>query len=138
MEMKRIDDLITVSPQILPEDVAKIAEAGFRSILCNRPDGESDDQTPFAAIEAEAKKHGLAIQYQPVVSGQVLDSDAEDFAEAFATLPAPVFAYCRTGTRCTILWSLSQSKSREFPEILSMTQAAGYDMSGLAGRIAND
>lgn len=138
MEMKRIDDSITVSAQITPEDVAQIAKAGFRSILCNRPDGESEDQPAFGAIEAEARKHGLTVIYQPVISGKVLDSDAEDFGKIFADLPAPTFAYCRTGTRCTILWSLSQAKSRDLPEILSMTQAAGYDMSGIASRIANN
>lgn len=137
MEMKRIDDSITVSPQITLEDVAKIAEAGFRSILCNRPDGEGSDQPNYAEIEVEAKKHGLAFRYQPVVSGKVLDTDAEAFAKAREELPGPVFAYCRTGTRCTVLWSLSQSNSRDLPEILSMTKEAGYDMTGVARRIVN-
>lgn len=137
MEMKRIDETITVSPQISPSDVAKIAEAGFRSIICNRPDGEGSDQPTYAEIEAEAKKHGLEFRYQPVVSGKVLDTDGEDFSKASQELPGPIFAYCRTGTRCTVLWSLSQSKSRELPEIMAMTRSAGYDMSGVARRIVN-
>lgn len=137
MEMKRIDSEITVSPQISPEDVAKIAEAGFRSIICNRPDGEGSDQPSFAEIEAEAKKHGLEVRYLPVISGKVLDGDADDFARARAELPGPVFAYCRTGTRCTVLWSLSQANTRTLPEIIQVTKAAGYDMSGVARRIAN-
>ena len=137
MEMKRIDEAITVSPQFYASDVAKVAEAGYRSIICNRPDGEASDQPTYAEIEAEAKKHGLEFRYQPVASGKVLDSDSEDFAKANQELPGPVFAYCRTGTRCTVLWSLSQAKSRDLPEIISMTKDAGYDMSGVARRILN-
>ena len=137
MEMKRIDENLTVSPQIRPEDVAEIAAAGFRSIICNRPDGEGSDQPTYAKIEAEAKKHGLEFRYQPVVSGKVLDTDSVDFDKNTHELPGPVFAYCRTGTRCTVLWSLSQSTKRDLPEIISMAKEAGYDMSGVARRIAN-
>ena len=137
MEIRRINENISVSAQITAKDVAGIAAAGFRSILCNRPDGEGADQPTYAEIEAEAKKHGLDFRYQPVSSGNVTDQDSEDFAQARQELPGPVLAYCRTGTRCTVLWSLSQSTKRELPEILSMTKAAGYDMYGVARRIVN-
>lgn len=136
MKLNRIDDNITVSPQICADDVAAIAKAGYRSILCNRPDGEGADQPDFAGVEAAAKQHGLVFQYQPVSSKQITDGDVADFAKATADLPAPVFAYCRTGTRCTVLWSLSQAGHRDLPEILSMAKDAGYDMSGLAERIS--
>jgi sulfide:quinone oxidoreductase len=38
----------------------------------------------------------------------VKDADAEAFATLFATLPKPVFAYCRSGTRSATLWSLAK------------------------------
>ena len=40
MEFRKINDDITVSPQITAADLAGIAAAGYRSIICNRPDGE--------------------------------------------------------------------------------------------------
>ncbi len=99
MELKTIDKGLTVSPQIAAADVAKIKKEGFRSIICNRPDGEGADQPTFAEIEKAAKKAGLEIRYLPVVSGKVQDADATQFGEALSEMPKPVFAYCRTGTR---------------------------------------
>lgn len=136
MNMNRIDETITVSPQISAEDVAAIAEAGYRSILCNRPDGEAMGQPDYAGVEEEARKHGLVFKYQPVSSKGLSEQDVMDFAQANEDLPKPVFAYCRSGTRCTVLWSLSQLGKREIPEILSMTHAAGYDMSTMLARFA--
>lgn len=134
---KKITDSLSVSPQISAADVKAIAAAGFRAIVCNRPDGEGADQPTFEEIEAAAKAAGVEASYLPVVSGKVTDQDAEAFAKAMETLPKPVFAYCRTGTRSTTLWALSQAKTLPLPEILSRAKAAGYDMSGVVRRIAN-
>jgi sulfide:quinone oxidoreductase len=132
MIIKAINAGLSVSPQILPEDIAAIAAAGFRSVMCNRPDGEAADQPAFAEIEAAARAAGLEAAYLPVVSGQVKDTDAEAFATLFATLPKPVFAYCRSGTRSATLWSLAEAaQGRPLPEIMAATKAAGYDMTAV-------
>ena len=135
MDIKRINDTISVSPQISPEDVPAIAAAGFRSILCNRPDGEGADQPAYAEIEAAARAAGLETLFQPVVSGRVTDQDGADFQAALAALPKPVFAYCRTGTRCAVLWSLSQAGQVPVDQIMQATRAAGYDLAALAPRL---
>jgi sulfide:quinone oxidoreductase len=132
---RRVTDELSVSPQISVEDVAGIAAAGFRSIVCNRPDGESEDQIAYAEIEAAAKAAGLEIVWQPVMSGAVQDADGEQFGEIVAGLPQPVFAYCRSGTRCIVLWSLSQAGTRRSDEIVRMAAEAGYDLRGLAPRL---
>jgi sulfide:quinone oxidoreductase len=67
----------------------------------------------------------------------VADETAAAFASALKELPGPTFAYCRTGTRSATLWSLSAARHRPLPEILAATKAAGYDMNGVARRIAN-
>jgi sulfide:quinone oxidoreductase len=94
----------SVSPQIAPHEVAAIAKDGFRSIVCNRPDGEAPDQPPHAMIEAEAAKAGLEFRYIPVVSGAMTQVDVAAMAVALKELPSPVFAYCRSGTRCGVLF----------------------------------
>ncbi len=138
MEIKKIDKGLSVSPQIAASDVAELKKQGFRSIICNRPDGEGADQPTFAEIEKVAKKAGLEARYVPVVSGRVQDEDAEKFGAALSELPKPVFAYCRTGTRSATLWSLDQgAKGTALPDILAATKNAGYDMSGVVRRIAN-
>lgn len=137
MDLKKITEKTAVSPQITPQDIAAIKEAGFRAIICNRPDGEGADQPSFEEIEATAKKVGLEAAYVPVTSGKVLDEDVESFGAALKDLPRPVLAYCRTGTRSATLWSLHESKKRPMHEILAATNAAGYDMNGVARRISN-
>lgn len=96
------------TPQIAPEDVAGLAAQGFRSIMCNRPDGEDPGQPAAAAIRAEAERHGLGFAMVPVVSGQFDPGKVEDFKAAMAELPGPVLAYCRSGTRSRNLWMLAQ------------------------------
>lgn len=137
MEFKKISDDLTVSPQISPADVAEIAKAGYRAIVCHRPDGEGMDQPSFEEIRAMAREAGLEVAYQPVISGRVQDEDAQSFAQLMRELPGPVFAYCRTGTRSATLWALSQAKVLEATTILEMAKSAGYDMAGVVRRIVN-
>lgn len=137
MEFKKINDDITVSPQVQPADMAEVAAQGFRSVICNRPDGEGADQPTFEEVEAAAKAAGLETLYLPIVSGKVTDEVAAEFGKAMKHLPGPVFAYCRTGTRSATLWSLSQAKAMPTADILAATKAAGYDMAGVVRRIVN-
>ncbi len=137
MDIKDINKRISVSEQITAADVQAIADAGFRAIICNRPDGEGADQPTFEEIDTAAKAAGLQALYLPIVSGKVEDADAAKFGDALDALPGPVLAYCRTGTRSATLWSLSQAKSMPVSDILAATKAAGYDMGGVVRRIAN-
>ena len=138
MQAKKITSGVSVSEQISASDLREIATLGFRSIICNRPDGEAADQPTFAEIEAAAKAAGIPAAYQPVTSGKVMDEDAAAFGKLVDELPKPILAYCRTGTRSATLWSLSQAaKGTSMSDVLSATKAAGYDMSGVVRRIAN-
>ncbi|WP_375688640.1 TIGR01244 family sulfur transferase [Pseudooceanicola sp. LIPI14-2-Ac024] len=137
MDIRKINAGLSVGPQITIDAVAALAGAGFRSIICNRPDAEGPDQPGHEEIAAAADAAGLSFRYLPVTPGVVTDDTARAFGEALRTLPGPVFAYCRTGTRSTTLWSLSEADRRPLPEILGKAAAAGYDMNGVARRIAN-
>ncbi|MDD7910936.1 MULTISPECIES: bifunctional protein tyrosine phosphatase family protein/NAD(P)/FAD-dependent oxidoreductase [Pseudovibrio] len=137
MDVKTISAKLSVSPQITASDVQKIADLGFRSIICNRPDGEGADQPVFDEIANVARALGLEVRYQPVVSGKVMDEDAVAFGKIMREVPKPAFAYCRTGTRCATLWSLSQAENMSVADILAATKSAGYDMAGVVRRIAN-
>ncbi|MBT8414570.1 MAG: TIGR01244 family phosphatase, partial [Boseongicola sp.] len=137
MEIKHLTDQIAVGEQIVASDLKELHEKGFRAVVCNRPDGEGGDQPTFQELATEAERLGLEMRYLPVVGGKVSDGDAAEFGAVMAQLPKPVFAYCRTGTRSTTLWSLSQAAERPLPEIVRTAKAAGYDMSGVVRRIAN-
>jgi sulfide:quinone oxidoreductase len=134
MDIRKITDELSVAPQICAQDISAVAAAGFRAIICNRPDGETSDQPCCEDIEAAVTASGLAWRAQPVRSGGVTLEDAQAFAALMAELPKPVLAYCRTGTRCATLWCLSQAGRRPLPDILARTQAAGYDMTAIMAR----
>lgn len=137
MDARRLTADLSVSGQIAPSELPEAVEAGFRAVICNRPDGEGADQPSFAEIETAARDAGLEIRYLPVVSGRVTDEDAAAFGATLAALPKPVLAFCRTGMRSATLWSLSEgAKGRPLPEILASTKAAGFDLSGAVRRIA--
>ncbi|MFM1814642.1 MAG: hypothetical protein RLZ98_1337 [Pseudomonadota bacterium] len=137
MDLRKLTDDVSVSPQITPDDIPQIKNAGFRSIVCHRPDGEAPDQPLYREVEEAARAAGLEIRNQPVVSGRMSDQDAAEFGKLMQELPKPLLAYCRTGTRSASLWSLAASANTPLPEVLSATRAAGYDMSGIVRRIAN-
>ena len=137
MQFNTITEAVTASPQVSPDDLTAIREAGYRAVICNRPDGEAADQPTFEEIEAAANKAGLEARYLPIVAGKVSDEDAAAFESALTELPGPVLAYCRTGTRSATLWSLASAGRLDPSDILSRTKAAGYDMAGVVRRIVN-
>lgn len=108
--INKLSDNFAVAPQLSPEDLAEVAKQGYKSVIVNRPDGEGGAAQPtFATMQAAAQQLGLEMRYVPVQSGGVTPADAERFRTAFAELPKPVLAYCRSGTRSSVLWNMSQS-----------------------------
>ncbi|MFT7338358.1 MAG: hypothetical protein ACI92B_001688 [Marinobacter maritimus] len=136
MDIRKIDDTISVAPQITYGDVAEAARLGFRTLVANRPDKEEPGQPAMADIEAAARENGMSWIYMPVASGNVTDSDVDQFSEMIQASEKPVLAFCRTGTRCTVLWALSAARTTPAQDIFSKARNAGYDISGLAPRMA--
>ncbi len=108
MDVRQITDNYSVSPQITEDEIAAVKAAGFRTVICNRPDGEQPGQPAHDAIKAAAEAAGLAFRYIPVVSGQMTAQNVEDQAAALREAEGPVLAYCRSGTRCTNLYAAIQ------------------------------
>lgn len=105
-----LTDTFAVAPQLSAADMQAVADAGFRSVIINRPDLEGGPDQPLAAdVMQAARAAGLVVEYQPVVSGAMTRADVERFAQLLEELPGPVLAYCRTGTRCTHLYNAAQT-----------------------------
>ncbi len=137
MELHKITEDLSVASQLDAADIPLIAAKGFRAIVCNRPDGEAIGQPAFGPVEAAARAAGMAVAYQPVPSAAVSDADGAAFGKLLEELPKPVLAYCRTGTRCTVLWALSQAPQQPAGEIMLRAMRAGYDLSRLEPRLKN-
>ena len=138
MKIQHLAPGLSVSEQILPEQLAELKAAGYRAVICNRPDGEGNDQPLFAEIERAAQAAGIDAHYLPTESGKVTDEQGIGFGQLLATLPKPVLAYCRTGMRSTTMWALSQAGQQPLPQIVDAARKAGFDMKGVVRRIANN
>jgi len=136
LDLKRINDHISVSGQIMPQDIAALKAQGFVAIINNRPEGESPDQPDGAEIEAAAKAAGLAYYAIPLGREGVSAEMVEQTKAVLDASNGPVFAFCRSGTRSTTLWALSQAGDVDAEEIISQAAEAGYDMSHLAGHLS--
>jgi uncharacterized protein (TIGR01244 family) len=138
LELKRINDRITVAGQIQPEDVAALKAAGFTTIINNRPEGESPDQPTGADIEAAARAEGIDYHAIPLGREGVNTEMVEQTRQVLEASQGPVFAFCRSGTRSTTLWALSQAGERDADEIISEAAQAGYDMRHLAAHLGRN
>jgi len=135
VDLRRINDDISVSPQIAPADLPGLRAAGFTTIINNRPDGEAPDQPDSAAMAAAAAAAGLAYHYIPLGRDGVTEQMIAATAEAIAASAGPVLAFCRSGTRSTTLWALSQAGRLPADEIVAQAAGAGYDVSHLLGHL---
>ncbi|MDP5072136.1 MAG: bifunctional protein tyrosine phosphatase family protein/NAD(P)/FAD-dependent oxidoreductase [Congregibacter sp.] len=130
-----VSDSFSVSTQVTLDDIPTLVEAGVKSLICNRPDGEANDQPTITEIRAAAEAAGIKIAYIPVVSGKLSAADVKDFSTAVDRMESPVHAFCRTGTRSITLWSLYQrNQGVADSELLERARACGYDLSDALGK----
>lgn len=135
MSIFKLTPTVSVSPQIEAEDLETIKAMGFRSIINNRPDDESGQQPANAIIEEKAQALGLGYRFVPVVSGNFEDGDIAKFRDALDALEGPVLAFCRSGTRSTVMWALANAGHMPADEIIEAAGKAGFDLSGLKPRL---
>ena len=129
----------SVSPQISPQDVAAIAEAGFGTVVCNRPDAEVPPGLQAADIKAAVEAAGLRFVENPF-SHAAFDMGLVDRQEAALSEAGDgsVFAYCASGNRSSVLWAMAMARSGTLtPEdIVDRAAGAGYDLRGLMPQLA--
>lgn len=133
-DFRRVTDDFTTAPQISVADVAKAAELGFATIICNRPDGEEPGQPSGAEMAAAAQAAGLGFVHIPF-SGPPGPAQVEAMRQAADASDGPVLAYCRSGTRSITCWAIGQAMSGAMArgDLVSAGRAAGYDLSGALG-----
>lgn len=131
-QLRRIDETISVAPQIMPEDLPRLAEQGFAVVINNRPDKEEIGQPSSATIRDAAEAAGLGYVAIPTTMGGMSSKQVEAMADALVGAKGPVLAFCRSGTRSCNLWALAEASRGGDPATLTAKAAgAGYDISGI-------
>ena len=127
---RKITDGIYASPQITADQIAEATALGIKLIVNNRPEGEGDDQTPGEEIEAAARAAGMDYVAIPVTHSGFSEPQVKAMVDALDTAQGGVLAYCRSGTRSTLLWALAEASQGGDPDALTnMAAKAGYDVS---------
>jgi uncharacterized protein (TIGR01244 family) len=134
VKFRQLSDAVFASPQIEPSDVEAARALGVVLIVNNRPEGESDDQTPGPTIARAAEEAGLDYVAIPVTHAGCSEAQVGAMREALDRAKGSrVLAYCRSGTRSTLLWALAESSAGADPQALRAdAAAAGYDLAPIA------
>jgi uncharacterized protein (TIGR01244 family) len=129
-DFRTITAQFSASPQISLADVEEAKAQGFALIVNNRPEGEAPEQVPGDAIEAAARSAGMDYRAIPVTHAGFSEDQVHALAAALDEAQGPVLAYCRSGTRSTLLWALAQAARGEDPTAIERLAAgAGYDVA---------
>ena len=129
-DFRQLSPTMFASPQIRPDDIGSASEAGVTLVINNRPDGEAPEEPQGAEIEAAAKAAGIDYLAIPIGHSGFSEPQVAAMQEALDKAHGPVLAYCRSGTRSTLLWSLAQARAGKDPDsIAQAARAAGYDVS---------
>lgn len=109
MQIYKVTDDFSLAGQISVSDVAQIKAMGFKTIMCNRPDGEEFGQPSAEIIKNAADAHEMKFFMVPMGRTGISNELLADFRAVINGDHGPVFAYCRTGNRCGMLWNASQA-----------------------------
>jgi uncharacterized protein (TIGR01244 family) len=127
--INRIDERVSVAPQIWPSELLNFAKDGFAMIVNNRPDDEEAGQPSSVEVESAARVVGLGYRAIPVTHSGFSHAQIDAMVEALQSARGPVLAYCRSGTRSCFLWALARAKMGDDPdELTDKAAAAGYDI----------
>ncbi len=135
MNIVKLSDGLGVSAQITAEDVAEIAAAGYQVLINNRPDGEEAGQPASTAIAAAALAADMEYHHMPVTAMSFPGPDFDAMRNLLDNPTRPVFAFCRTGTRCANLWVAGcDDAARE--EAMRIATQHGFDLGMVSTFIA--
>lgn len=137
MKLAVLTPNVTALAQPSPEEIAELAERGYRSIVSNRPENETEDQPSWLDLKAAAAAKNMDAIQIPVVMGQISEDQVEAFRNALEDLPRPIAVFCRTGTRAALMWALANEGNLTVDERIAIAAKDGYDLEPFRQRLAD-
>jgi len=131
----KLSPYYSVAPQISEADISAIVSAGFKAIICNRPDYENSEDLHIVTIKAAALEAGLEFA-ENVFDGSSFGSDKIAIQkDLMQKLPNPVLAYCTSGARSAVVWAYANAGIIEVDKILATMREAGYQLDHLRDQL---
>lgn len=132
MQINALTDNFAVAPQLAPEDMVVLAEAGVVRVICNRPDAEVTPAYQADAMETAARAAGMDFVRLPATAQTISPALGEQQRKFIETAgDGKVVAYCASGNRSSILWALGMAPDMRADDILAACQRGGYNQEGL-------
>ena len=138
MKLAVLTPNVSVLGQPSVDEIAELAERGYRSIISNRPENETEDQPNWLDLKAAAAAQGMDAVQIPVVMGQISDEQVDAFREALGRLPKPIAVFCRSGTRAALMWALANEAKLTVDKRFAIAGEAGYDLEPFRERFARE
>lgn len=137
MPIEKLADYLYISNQIDSRLAKRAAQYGIKTVICNRPDDEEEGQPDFETVKSWLSQHGIEhVAYLPVTMDSIDDAVLAEFQETVAKSPAPILAYCRSGTRSATLWALNQAKRGvEVNSLIKAAELANADLSRVRDKL---
>lgn len=131
MDIRAITPDYAVSPQIELGDLPAIKAAGYVTVIDNRPDGEIPPHLHTDEMRRAAEALGLTFIANPVIGGALTMDNVTAQAAAIAASDGPVFAYCASGNRCSIVWALANAGKLPVDDLVGLPARFGYQLDHL-------
>jgi uncharacterized protein (TIGR01244 family) len=131
MDIRALTPAYAVSPQIDPEDLPAIKAAGYVTIIDNRPDGEIPPDLHTEVMRGAAESLGLTFVANPVIGGALTMDNVEAQRAAIAASTGPVFAYCASGNRSSVVWALAHAGQMPTDDLIGIPARFGYNLEHL-------
>lgn len=138
MKLAVLTPSVTALAQPSVDEISKLADRGYRSIISSRPENETEDQPQWLDLKAAAAAHGMDAVQIPVVMGQISDEQVNAFRESLERLPKPIAVFCRSGTRAALMWALANQASLTVNERIAIAAKEGYDLEPFRQRLARE
>lgn len=134
----RLDDYVSVCAQLYPQDLPAVAAAGYSTLVCNRPDSESNDQPDTATMALKAKQLALEFHNIPVGGLSLSDDYVVRMADVMRRSNGPILAYCRSGLRSSLIWALAAVRNGADPTIVvRQVEAVGFPTRVIRSSLGN-
>lgn len=136
MDLRALTPTYAVSPQILPEDLPAIKAAGYTTVIDNRPDGEIPPDLHAAVLFPVAQALGLTFVTNPIIGGAMTMENVTAQRAAIDASSGPVFAYCASGNRSSVVWALAHADRMPADELVGIPARFGYNLEHLRPQLA--
>lgn len=137
MDIRALTPTYAVSPQIDPGDLPTIKAAGYTTIIDNRPDGEIPAELHTEVMRGAAEALGLAFIANPVIGGALTMDNVTAQRDAIEASTGPVFAYCASGNRSSVVWALAHAGTMPVDDLIGIPARFGYQLEHLRPTLEN-